>query len=236
MSQVRSLNRVILVGRAGKDPEITVVASTSRQLAKFSLATNEGYFDKNSNAWKDLPTEWHNIVAWGPLAQPIQLPAYLKGQTMIGPYELPTYRLVLVVFGAAVISALWLTFERTLFGTRIRAAVDNGAMAQAIGINTNWLFAVTFGLGTGLAALGGGLGADILAIVPAYPLQHIVYFMIVVAVGGLGSIRGPFIAALAIGLADTACKYLVTEMGAVFVFALVFALLLWRPNGIVGRR
>jgi single-strand DNA-binding protein len=72
MSQVRSLNRVILVGRAGKDPEITVVASSGRQLAKFSLATNEGYFDKNSNAWKDLPTEWHNIVAWGPLAQKIE--------------------------------------------------------------------------------------------------------------------------------------------------------------------
>ena len=72
MSQVRSLNRVILVGRMGKDPETTVVASSGRQLAKFSLATNEGYFDKNSNAWKDLPTEWHNIVAWGPLAQKVE--------------------------------------------------------------------------------------------------------------------------------------------------------------------
>jgi len=72
MSQVRSLNRVILVGRTGKDPEITVVASSGRQLAKFSLATNEGYFDKNSNAWKELPTEWHKIVAWGPLAQKVE--------------------------------------------------------------------------------------------------------------------------------------------------------------------
>ena len=72
MSQVRSLNRVILVGRVGKNPEVTVVASNSRQLAKFSLATNEGYFDKNNNAWKDLPTEWHNIVAWGPLAQKVE--------------------------------------------------------------------------------------------------------------------------------------------------------------------
>ena len=72
MSQVRSLNRVILVGRTGKDPEVTVMASSGRQLAKFSLATNEGYFDKNSNAWKDLPTEWHNIVAWGPLAQKVE--------------------------------------------------------------------------------------------------------------------------------------------------------------------
>jgi single-strand DNA-binding protein len=72
MSQVRSLNRVILVGRVGKNPEVTVVASSGRQLAKFSLATNEGYFDKNNNSWKDMPTEWHNIVAWGPLAQKVE--------------------------------------------------------------------------------------------------------------------------------------------------------------------
>lgn len=109
-------------------------------------------------------------------------------------------------------------------------------MAQAVGINTKRLFAATFGLGTGLAALGGGLGADILAIAPAYPLQHIVLFLIVVAVGGLGSIKGPFIAALAIGVSDTACKYFFPEVGSVFVFALVFLLLLWRPNGIMERR
>jgi single-strand DNA-binding protein len=72
MSQVRSLNRVILVGRAGKDPEVTVMPTSGQQLAKFSLATNEGYFDKNSNAWKDLPTEWHNIVAWRTLAQKVE--------------------------------------------------------------------------------------------------------------------------------------------------------------------
>lgn len=72
MSQVRSLNRVILVGRTGKDPEVTVMPNSGQQLAKFSLATNEGYFDKNSNAWKDLPTEWHNVVAWRALAQKVE--------------------------------------------------------------------------------------------------------------------------------------------------------------------
>jgi len=175
-------------------------------------------------------------IAWGPLAQPIQLPNYLKGQVTILDLALPAYRLALVGFGAAVIAGLWFAFDRTLFGARIRAAVDNRAMAESIGINTSRLFSLAFGLGTGLAALGGGLGADVLAIAPAYPLQYIVYFLIVVAVGGLGSIKGPFVAALAIGISDTACRYFVPEAGSIFIFAFVFIVLIWRPNGIMERR
>ena len=175
-------------------------------------------------------------IAWGPLAQPIQLPNYLKGQVTILGLALPAYRLALVGFGAAVIAGLWFAFDRTLFGARIRAAVDNRAMAESIGINTSRLFSLAFGLGTGLAALGGGLGADVLAIAPAYPLQYIVYFLIVVAVGGLGSIKGPFVAALAIGISDTACRYFVPEAGSIFIFAFVFVVLIWRPNGIMERR
>jgi branched-chain amino acid transport system permease protein len=174
-------------------------------------------------------------IAWGPLAQPIQLPDYLKGQVAILGLTLPSYRLALVGFGAAVIAGLWFAFDRTLFGARIRAAVDNRAMAQSIGINTSRLFATAFGLGTGLAALGGGLGADILAIAPAYPLQYIVYFLIVVAVGGLGNIKGPFVAALAIGISDTICRYVVPEAGSIFIFVFVFLVLVWRPNGIIER-
>jgi branched-chain amino acid transport system permease protein len=175
-------------------------------------------------------------IAWGPLAQPIQLPDYLKGQVKILDITLPAYRLALVGFGAVVIAGLWFVFDRTLFGARIRAAVDNRAMAQSIGINTSRLFAAAFGLGTGLAALGGGLGADVLAIAPAYPLQYMVYFLIVVAVGGLGDIKGPFVAALVIGLSDTACRYFLPEAGSIFIFAFVFIVLIWRPNGIMERR
>jgi branched-chain amino acid transport system permease protein len=175
-------------------------------------------------------------IAWGPLAQPIQLPEYLRGQVSLFGVNLPAYRLALVGAGAVVIAALWFMFDRTLFGARIRAAVDNRAMAQSIGINTDRLFAMAFGLGTGLAALGGGLGADVLAIAPTYPLQYIVYFLIVVAVGGLGDIKGPFVAALAIGLSDTVCRYFLPEAGSVFIFAFVFLVLLWRPNGIMDRR
>jgi branched-chain amino acid transport system permease protein len=175
-------------------------------------------------------------IAWGPLAQPIQLPEFLKGQVSFLGLTLPTYRLALVGFGAAVIAGLWFVFDRTLFGARIRAAVDDRAMAHSIGINTSRLFASAFGLGTGLAALGGGLGADVLAIAPAYPLQYIVYFLIVVAVGGLGNIKGPFVAALAIGISDTACRYFVPEAGSIFIFVFVFVLLVWRPDGIMERR
>ena len=175
-------------------------------------------------------------IGWGPLAQPMQLPDYLKGQVTVLGLTLPAYRLALVGFGAAVIGGLWFVFDRTLFGARIRAAVDDRAMAQSIGINTSRLFAAAFGLGTGLAALGGGLGADVLAIAPAYPLQYIIYFLIVVAVGGLGNIKGPFVAALVIGVSDSACRYFLPEAGSIFIFAFVFAVLVWRPNGIMERR
>jgi branched-chain amino acid transport system permease protein len=131
--------------------------------------------------------------------------------------------------------ALWLAVERTRFGARVRAAVDNLRMAQSVGIDTSRLFMATFALGSGLAGLGGALGADLLAVNPSYALQNLVYFLIVVAVGGLGSIRGPFFAALLIGVADIASKYLMPEFGAFFIYALTLVVLLLRPRGLFGR-
>ncbi|HYM03177.1 MAG TPA: branched-chain amino acid ABC transporter permease [Stellaceae bacterium] len=172
---------------------------------------------------------------WGPLAQPMQPPAYLSGQVHLAGRDFPTYRSFLIVAGAVVVTVLWLGLERTRFGARIRAAVDNRRMAQSVGINTSRLFTATFALGSGLAALGGALGAEILAIDPGYALEHLVYFLIVVAVGGLGSIRGPFFAALLLGTADTAFKYLLPEFGAFFIYAMTLVILLWRPQGLFGR-
>lgn len=172
---------------------------------------------------------------WGPLAQPFHPPQILSGQIDLGFREFPAYRSFLIVSGAVVVTALWLGLERTRFGARIRAAVDNLRMAQSIGINTSGLFTMTFALGSGLAALGGGLGADILAIDPGYALEHLTYFLIVVSVGGLGSIRGPFFAALLLGVADTGFKYLLPEFGAFFIYALAMVILLWRPYGLFGR-
>jgi branched-chain amino acid transport system permease protein len=172
---------------------------------------------------------------WGPLAEPMTPPAYLSGQLDLGFRSFPTYRSFLIVAGAVLVTLLWLGLERTRFGARIRAAVDNRRMAQSIGINTSLLFTLTFALGSALAALGGALGAEILAIDPGYALEHLIYFLIVVAVGGLGSIRGPFFAALLLGVADTAFKYLLPEFGAFFIYALTLGLLLWRPHGLFGR-
>jgi branched-chain amino acid transport system permease protein len=173
--------------------------------------------------------------AWGPLTQQLQPPAWLSGQVNLGFRYFPTYRSFLILCGAVMVTALWLGLERTRFGAQIRAAVDNLRMAQSVGINTSRLFMLTFALGSGLAGLGGALGADLLAITPSYALQNLVYFIIVVAVGGLGSIRGPFVAALLIGITDTGLKYLVPELGAFFIYAMTMALLLWRPHGLFGR-
>jgi branched-chain amino acid transport system permease protein len=172
---------------------------------------------------------------WGPLAQPAQVPSYLSGQIDLGIGTFPTYRSFIILAGAVMVTLLWLGLERTRFGARIRAAVDNRRMAQSVGIDTGRLFTLTFALGSGLAALGGALSAEFWAIDPGYAMEHLIYFLIVVAVGGLGSIKGPFFAALLLGVADIACKYLLPEFGSFFIYALTLAILLWRPQGLFGR-
>jgi branched-chain amino acid transport system permease protein len=173
---------------------------------------------------------------WGALAQPVVLPDYLRGQIEIGGRAFPTYRSFLILVGAFIVTALWLAIERTRYGAQIRAAVDNRRMAESIGIDTASLFTGTFAVGSGLAALGGALGADILAIDPTYTQAHLVNILIVVVVGGLGSVRGPFYAALLLGISDTACKYLIPEFGAFYIYAATLAVLLWRPHGLFAAR
>jgi branched-chain amino acid transport system permease protein len=175
-------------------------------------------------------------VVFGMLQRPVLLPDYLKGQIPLLGRDFPAYRVFLIAVSGSIIAALWFGVERTLWGAMVRAAVDNRAMAQSIGINTRRLFTLTFALGSGLAGLGGALGADIIAIQPTYAFEHLPYFLIVVAVGGLGSLRGPFAAALLIGVGDTACKYWLPEFGAFFIYVATIVLLLWRPAGLFGQR
>ena len=175
-------------------------------------------------------------LAVGPETQTVVLPTWLRGQTDLGFMSYRTYSLALIVVGVALVVGLWLGFERTRFGARIRAAVDNRRMVSSLGVDVNRLFTVTFAVGSGLAAIGGGLGAEILGLDPNYPLRYLVYFLIVVAVGGLGRVTGVFFAALLIGVLDFILKIYFPKGGTIFIYALTLALLLWRPQGLFGRK
>ena len=171
----------------------------------------------------------------GPENQPLILPEALRGQINLGIVEYRTYSIFLIVVGTIIVIGLWLGFERTRFGAQIRAAVDNRRMAESLGINIDRLFSITFGFGSGMAALGGGLGAEFLGLDPQYALKYLVFFLIVVAVGGLGRVTGVFCASLIIGVLDFVLKKYVPQGGTLFIYALTIALLLWRPQGLFGK-
>lgn len=173
--------------------------------------------------------------AFGPSTINLQIPEVLRGQLDLGFRQFPAYRVLLIVVGVVLFVGLWFLVERTSFGARLRAGVDNRKMAESIGIRTDRLFTFTFALGSGLAALGGALGAQLLPIRPAYALEILILVLIIVAVGGLGTVHGPFLAALLLGISDSAFKYLVPQFGAVFIYVAVFVILLWRPQGLFGR-
>jgi branched-chain amino acid transport system permease protein len=176
------------------------------------------------------------LLTVGPETQPLTLPASMQGQINLGFMTYRTYSIVLIGVGVVIMLALWLGFERTRMGAQIRAAVDNRRMAESLGINITRLFTITFAFGSGMAALGGGLGAEFLGLDPQYPLKYLVMFLIVVAVGGLGRITGVFYAALIIGVLNFALAQRFPQGGTVFVYIMTILLLLWRPQGLFGRQ
>jgi branched-chain amino acid transport system permease protein len=171
----------------------------------------------------------------GPENQPLTLPRVLQGQTDLGFISYRTYSLFLIVVGTLIMIGLWLAFERTRIGAQIRAAVDNRRMAESLGINVDRLFTITFAFGSGMAAVGGGLGAEFLGLDPQYALKYLVYFLIVVSVGGLGRITGVFYAALLIGVLDFVLKKYLPQGGTMFIYIMTILLLLWRPQGLFGK-
>jgi len=173
----------------------------------------------------------------GAQQQIVQLPDWLRGRTELfdGALGMGHYRLFIIAVCAALTVALQLALTRTRFGSRLRASVDDARVAGGLGINVNQIFAITFAVGSGLAGLGGALGAEVLGLEPTFPLKFMVYFLIVVAVGGTSSIAAQFGAALLLGIADVAGKYYIPKLGAFVVYSLMIAILVWRPQGLFTR-
>ena len=173
---------------------------------------------------------------FGPTQQPVTLPDWLRGQVSLLGLDVGVYRLFLIGVVVLVTLALGLLIERTRFGAQIRASVDNQTAAAGLGINVNLVFTLTFALGSGLAGLGGGLGIDVLGLDPTFPIKYMVYFLLVVAVGGAGTIKGPLLAALILGVFDVAGKYYVPQVGAFVIYGLMVLLLILFPAGLMRRK
>jgi len=165
----------------------------------------------------------------------VQLPEFLKGQFKVFDVGIGKYRLFIVVLCGVLTVVLQLLLARTRFGSRLRASVDDQRVARGLGINVNAIFAATFAVGSGLAGLGGALGAEILGLEPIFPLKYMIYFLIVVTVGGTSSITGPFVASLILGIGDVAGKYYVPKLGAFVIYTITIVILIWRPQGLFAR-
>jgi branched-chain amino acid transport system permease protein len=165
----------------------------------------------------------------------VQVPGFLQGQFEVYGIGIGRYRLLIIAICGVLTIALQLILANTRFGSRLRAAVDDSRVARGLGINVNWVFSLTFAFGSGLAGLGGALGAEILGLDPTFPLKFMIYFLIVVTVGGTSSITGPFLASLLLGIGDVAGKYYVPTLGSFVIYTIMIVVLIWRPQGLFSR-
>jgi branched-chain amino acid transport system permease protein len=175
-------------------------------------------------------------LIYGTVQQPVQLPSYLRGSYHVMGMTFGVYRLFLIGFSLAITLVLVATLEYTRFGAQVRAAVDNQRMARGLGINVDGAFAITFALGGGLAGLGGALAVEVVGLDPNFAFTYLVYVLIIVSVGGLGSIGGSFAAATLFGISDMAGKYYLPELGAFLIYLVMIGILMWRPAGLFGKR
>ena len=167
--------------------------------------------------------------------QLVRLPEALQGRFDLWGVGVGKYRAFVIVICGALALALHGVLVGTRFGSRLRASVDDQRVARGLGINVGLIFSATFAVGSGLAGLGGALGAEMLGLDPTFPLKFMIYFLIVVTVGGASSIVGPFLAALLIGVVDVAGKYYAPQLGAFIIYGLMIAVLIVRPNGLFAR-
>jgi branched-chain amino acid transport system permease protein len=173
---------------------------------------------------------------FGSSQQPVRLPDFLRGQVRFAGADFGIYRLFLIAAVAVLTTLLGILIARTRFGAQMRASVDDAVAARGLGIDVNRVFSVAFALGSGLAGLGGALGIEVLGLDAGFPLKFMVYFLLVVVVGGAGTIKGPLVAALVLGILDVAGKYYVPQVGAFVIYAAMVLLLIAFPAGIYGKR
>jgi branched-chain amino acid transport system permease protein len=171
----------------------------------------------------------------GSSQQFVQVPSALQGQLDVFGVGVGRYRLLIIAVCGLLTIVLQLILARTRFGSRLRAAVDDQRVARGLGINVGGVFALTFAFGSGLAGLGGALGAEILGLDPNFPLKFMIYFLIVVTVGGTSSITGPFLASILLGIGDVAGKYYFPKLGAFIIYTIMIVVLIWRPQGLFAR-
>ncbi|HXE20186.1 MAG TPA: branched-chain amino acid ABC transporter permease [Castellaniella sp.] len=172
---------------------------------------------------------------FGAQQQPLHLPDFLQGQIHLPGMDVGVYRLFLIVVGLVVAFGLQWSVIKTPFGAKLRASVDNQRVARGLGIDVNRVFSLTFALGSALAGLGGAMGVEMLGLDPEFPVKYLVYFLIVVTVGGSGNILGSLYAAILLGVADVAGKYYIPQIGAFIIYAVMVAALIFRPHGLFGR-
>lgn len=173
---------------------------------------------------------------FGPTMKTIPLPEGLNRTADLGFRTISVNRLFVILCGAGVAFALWALIERTDFGVKLRATVDNADMSAALGVRTNRIYAIAFALATGLAAFGGIIGAEMLPLEPHYALTYLVTILVVVSVGGAGSIGGVILACLILGAVDTAARYYLPSFGAFFFYIVVIGIVMLLPNGLLGRK
>lgn len=181
---------------------------------------------------------FHDIfsIVWGKDVLSVNPPEAFSSSVEILGYAIPTYRLALIVIGGAIVLLLWYIQEKTKWGAVIRAGLSDKEMVGALGVNIHLVFTMVFVFGSLLAGLGGVLGAPVLGTYPGMEFSILILSLVVLVVGGLGSVTGTFLASLLVGFVETFSRYLVPELSLIITFALMALVLVVRPQGLVGRK
>lgn len=172
---------------------------------------------------------------WGARIRSIPPPALFGGSVSLGGGMYPSYRLFVIVFGLLMAVGLWLLIERTRLGSIIRAGVFDSEMAGGLGINTDRLFTLVFGFGIALAGLSGVIAGPVQSAYPGMGVEILIRTLIVVVVGGLGSLKGSLVGSLIIGQAETFGKAWIPDAAMLIIYVVMAIVLLARPQGLFGR-